>query len=139
MSSSIRSVCGRGSLILAVAAILASSRPALADTAVNLTGTWVGNGGSETKFTHNGSSLKGTSWGGPANSTLTGSMTLTGGDGRPVIYRGTYEGRQGNLRGSGTITITIYDQDKIFVRYTGIVTDGKQTTSIDESGFAHRK
>ncbi|MFT3882752.1 MAG: hypothetical protein QM703_24255 [Gemmatales bacterium] len=106
---------------------------------VNLTGKWEGNGGSITTFEHRGNVLVGKSWGGPNNSTLVGSMRLTLSANRPIMFKGTYEGSKGGLTGNGTIQITVHDNNKLFVRYNGIVTDGKRTDTVNDSGFAVRK
>jgi hypothetical protein len=142
------STCGLGGVsaigrfgmfaLVAAAGSLMSASPAKAQ-AVNLSGTWVGKDGAEVTFTHHGGSLSGPAWGGANNPTLTGSMNLTLSSDRPMIFRGRYENKKGNLRGFGEVTITVHDKDTIFCSYKGVVTDGRQSTPIQDSGFAKRK
>jgi len=119
-----------------VAGLLASARPVLAQAPVNLSGTWVGNAGVEVVYSHNGGSLQGNAWGGRNDPNLRGSVNLSGG---PMVFKGTYENSKGNLRGWGTLTITVCNANTMFVAFEGFVTDGRQSAPVRDSGYAYRR
>ncbi len=107
-----------------------------AQAQVNLSGTWVGKGGSQVTFTHRGSSLSGPAWGGPNNSTLSGSVALSGG---PTVFHGSYQNQQGNFRGWGSITVTVDGRNTIFVSYRGFVSSGGRTVPVSDSYYCYRR
>jgi hypothetical protein len=103
---------------------------------IDLSGTWVGNRGSEVVSTGNGTAA---AWGGPANPTLRGTAQSSGGPDMNGLYHGTWKNQQGNYRGWGTSTCKIINPDLAFVTVQGWVTDGNITVPYHDSGYVHRK
>lgn len=105
-------------------------------TPINLSGTWIGNQGSEVTLTHHGNTIKGINWGGPANPDLRGSCQLSGG---PTEYHGTYKNQKGEYHGSGTITFQVISKDVVWASAEGTVTYRGTQTPWSDSGNMRRK
>ncbi len=105
-------------------------------SAQNLSGVWVGSNGQESLYRHSGNRLETSGTGAPALPNLRGTASLTGG---PRVYTGTWQNQMGEWRGSGTMTITVINENTTFVSARGFVYYRGNKTPWTGSGYNYRK